>query len=95
MEATGSSKNAGIFKITVSHHITSHHCLTDDMLPTNREYKHSTREQQNLFLRRLVHRPLKKGHKNFGLSFSFSGNQPYLPWLHIFTVFFGYGNYDI
>jgi hypothetical protein len=67
-----------IFIITVSHHITSHHSLTDDVLPTNREYKHSTREQKILSLRLLLHRPVKKGHKNFSLSFSFSGNQPYL-----------------
>jgi len=67
-----------IFKTTVSHHITSHHSLTDDVLPTNREYKHSTREQQILSLRLLVHRLHNKGYKNSGLSFSFSGNEPYL-----------------
>lgn len=75
--------------------ITSHHSLTDDVLLTNREYKHSTGEQQILSLRMLVHRLLKKGYKNFGLSFSLSGNQPYLLWQCIFTVFLGYGNYDI
>jgi len=52
MEVAGSSKNNGMYLqnySVTSHHITSHHSLTDDVLPTNREYKHSTGEQQILF----------------------------------------------
>jgi hypothetical protein len=77
MEVAGSSKNTGMYLQNYS--VTSHHMTVLQMvLPTNREYKHRTREQEILSLRLLVHRFLKKGYKNFDLSFSFSGNQPYL-----------------